>query len=212
MHTWLRAGLVGILSAGLAPSAAGAQQGSVLGVGASVAWVSSSDPFVHGVPRLGPLVRFGESREGWGTRIGLNWYEVNLDASIDDDALEFGSLRVRPFMAGYGYTRIFGPVAGSANVLLGYAFTSFSLEAAFANAYRQARGVDRVTVDVSNAFVFKPEISAWIDVSRTVGLNFSLGYLIARPGVTLDSAVGPDRHDIRGDVFMVKIGAVYAVF
>lgn len=60
--------------------------------------------------------------------------------------------------------------------------------------------------------MLKPEVQAWVDLSRKVGLNISLGYMIARPDVTVSSSLGRDTRAIRADVLMFKVGAVYSVF
>jgi hypothetical protein len=207
-----RAGLFVLTLVVFFPEGAKAQQTGKLGIGASVGWVAAPDSSVHARPRIGPLVRFGESRDGWGVRFGFNWYAADLDETVGGDVREFGRLRVRPIMAGYGYTRVFGLVAASANVLAGYAFTSFSMRPPFENAYRDAQGVDRVTSKVANAVVLKPEVSAWIDASEKIGLNVSFGYLVARPDITVTSSAGSDRHPVRADVLMLKVGVVYSVF
>src|SRR5207237_1549599 len=82
----------------------------------------------HGSSGVGLLWRFGHSSTGWGWTYGLNWFSTDLDRSIGGRDTELGELRVRPFMGGYGYTLVFGPAAVSANLLGGYAFTSFRLE------------------------------------------------------------------------------------
>jgi hypothetical protein len=58
----------------------------------------------------------------------------------------------------------------------------------------------------------KPEVSTWIDVSDKVGLNVSIGYMVARPTVTLTTALGSDPRAVRADVVMVKVGLVYSMF
>ena len=40
-------------------------------------------------------------------------------------------------------------------------------------------------VEASSAFVVKPEVSTWFDVARKVGINVSVGYMFARPNVTV---------------------------
>ena len=94
----------------------------------------------------------------------------------------------------------------------GYAINSFHLGPDFNTLYRQNLGAQGVRTDVSNSFVVKPEISTWTDISRKIGLNVSVGYMVARPDVTVSSSLGNDRRRINADAFMLKVGAVYSVF
>jgi hypothetical protein len=194
------------------PTGVAAQQEGTLAVGGSVALVTAPDPDVRGLPRVGPIIRYGERRDGWGPRIGFNWYAANVDKAVGGATERLGRLRVRPIMGGYGYTKTFGLVAVSTNVLAGYAFTSFSLQPSFDDAYAGSLGVDRVRTDVSNELVVKPEVSTWIDISGKIGINVSVGYMVARPTITLTTALGSDPHAIKADVVMLKVGLVYSVF
>jgi hypothetical protein len=201
-----------VLSLVVLPDDAAAQKSGTLAAGGSVAVVAADDPDVRGLSRIGPLIRYGESRDGWGPRVGLNWFNAEVDESVNGITSRFGRLRIRPVMAGYGYTKVFGLIAVSGNMLAGYGLTSFTLQPAFRDAYIQDRGVETLRTRVSDAFVFKPEISTWIDVSEKFGVNVSAGYVVARPNVILQTSLGSDRRSIDADVFMLKIGLVYSVF
>jgi hypothetical protein len=78
--------------------------------------------------------------------------------------------------------------------------------------YRRVRGASTLTTDVSNTFVLKPEVSAWVDLTRKIGFNVSAGYTVARPEVTVLSSAGRDTRSIRADMFTLRVGAVYTVF
>jgi hypothetical protein len=201
-----------VFVAGLLATPAAAQQNGSVGVGASATLVGAPDDAVEGVPRFGPLIRYGESESGWGIRLGFNWYAVDLQIPAGPAPAEFGRLRVRPIMAGYGYTHVFGPVAASANVLAGYAFTSASMRRSFAEGHGDVGHDADIRAGVGNVFVLKPELSSWIDVTAKVGLNVSVGYMLSRPTVTLSSAAGRTEHPVRADVVMFKVGLVYALY
>lgn len=55
-------------------------------------------------------------------------------------------------------------------------------------------------------------MSLWHDVSRKVGLNVTVGYMIARPTLTVSTSMGVERQRVRADMFTVKIGVVYSVY
>ena len=162
---------------------------------------------------VGLLWRFGHGGEGWGWRYGLGWYSTDVLEPVGDVApSEFGDLHIRPILVGYGYSRQLGPALVTGKVMGGYAFNTFKLNPAFDDIYRQRLGATTITTDASNSLVVKPEVSAWIDLGRKIGLHASAAYMVARPGVTVNSSLGRDRRHINADMLMLKIGAVYSVF
>jgi hypothetical protein len=184
-----------------------------LAVGVDVSSRIASSDGADGRSGAGFLWRFGQGREGWGWRCGLSWYSVDVMQPVGERApSEFGSLRIRPILVGYGYARRFGPVLVTGKLMAGYAFNTFRLNPTFDDAYRERLGATTVTADASNGVVVKPDVSAWIDLGRKIGLNVSAGYMVARPGVTVTSSLGRDRRHINADMLMLKIGAVYSVF
>ena len=189
-----------------------AQVDNRFAVGASGGIVGAPSERVDGHARLGPLIRIGTAEDGWGGRIGFNWYAADLEEPLSGVSRSFGRLRVRPVMYGYGYTRVFGRVSASASLLAGVAFTSFRPEPRFLAAYAEALGVPAVDDDVSHTVAIKPEISLWFDLNRSLGLNVNTGYMLARPSITLRSAAGDDRRDVDANALMLNVGLVYSVF
>ena len=80
------------------------------------------------------------------------------------------------------------------------------------DAYRERLNARSVSVDISNTFVMRPEVTAWVDLTRKIGLRVSAGYTIARPNLTISSSLGDDVRRLRADVFTATIGAVYSIF
>lgn len=191
---------------------ASAQTEGTVAVGLAVSSRSATESGAGGGAGVGFTWRIGHDRTGWGWHYGLGWYTTDLEQPIASRPTRFGALRIRPVVAGYGYTQVIGRTSISAKVMGGYAINSFDLHPGFDDRYRAQLGARTVTTDVSNAFVLKPEISAWIDISRKIGLQLSAGYTVARPEVTVSSTLGNDRRHIRADVVTLKIGAAYAVF
>lgn len=190
-----------------------AQSEGRLAIGLDVSAKMAADDGTIGHSAVGLLWRIGHGRDGWGWRYGLSWYATDLLQPIGDVApTAFGTLKVRPVLAGYGYERRFGRVDATARVLGGYAFNSFTLLPTFDDAYRRRLGATTVTTDVSNGFVVKPELSVWVDLSRKLGLQARAGYMVSRPGVTVSSSLGRDRRRINADVLMLRVGVVYSVF
>jgi len=157
--------------------------------------------------------RFGHGGEGWGFDYGLGWYSADLQRTLGTQSTEFGELRVRPIVVGYGYSRRMAErFRVSGKLLGGYSFNSFKVHPAFGEAYQRVHDSSMLGIDVSNTFVLKPEVSTWIDVTRKVGINLSFGYTVARPEVTIRTSAGTDTRRIRADMFTLRFGAVYSIF
>lgn len=191
---------------------AAAQTGNTFAVGLSVSSRQATESGAAGHTSVGLTWRLGHSKTGWGWHYGLGWYSADLEQPVTTQPTDFGELKVRPIMGGYGYTRVVGRTAVTAKLMGGYAFNSFHLHPTFDDQYRRQLGAGTVTTDVSNGFVLKPEVSAWIDMSRKIGLQFSAAYTVARPEVTVSSSLGTDTRHIHADVVTLKAGVVYAIF
>lgn len=195
----------------LAPDAS-AQTANRVAVGVNVSSRLASAPENRGSTHVGFQWRLGHSDQGWGWKYGLNWYSTHVDGSVDGRSLEIGELHVRPIMAGYGYTHVVGGTAISTNLLAGFSFNTFSLDERAGALYRDATASRDVSTGARNTFVLYPEMTVWRDLNRKVGVQFSAGYMFARPDVTVKTTGGTYRHSIRADVLRIKVGAVYSVF
>jgi hypothetical protein len=190
-----------------------AQTGNKFALGLDLSTRNVADPRSSDRIGVGLQWRIGHSDQGWGWKYALNWFSTELDAPVGGANVAFGELHVRPFMGGYGYTHQVRPnMTVSANLLGGYAFSTFSLEPGANDAYRDRLGAARIDAQATNTFVVKPEISTWVDVGRKIGINASLGYMVARPEVVVTSSLGEDRRRIKADTLRFKIGAVYSIF
>lgn len=213
---WLRqarASVLVLLATLLGPAAvAEAQRDGWIAAGGGIVTRASREPGVG--DSVGPsfLIRLGRGGSGWGMRYGFDWFSTDLDRPIGGEAQSFGRLRVRPVLAGYGYSVQRGPAQVSFNIKGGYAFTSFHLRPSYSSAYGSAFSTSAIRASAANTFVVKPEISLWVDVSRKVGLNISTGYMVARPHVTLSSAAGSERRRVDADMFVFQVGAAYNIF
>lgn len=202
--------LLGLLI--LLPADVRAQSEGRIAVGGNVTSKQTPQSGSHGSTGGGVLWRIGHGHDGWGWKYGLNWYSAELQRLIGGQNHEFGELNVRPFMGGYGYTRTIRHAKVSTNLLAGFALTSFSVRDAYAVEYRVQNAGNSLETDVSSAWVLKPEVSAWFDVTRKVGINVSAGYMVARPQLTITSTAGQDRRRLNADVIMIKAGVVYSIF
>jgi hypothetical protein len=189
-----------------------AQSDNTFALGANVSLRGFHDESARGHNGLGLLWRLGHGDTGWGWQWALNWVSADIDQTIAGSTVRFGQLRVRPVMAGYGYSYRRGRQLFTASVVAGYAFVSMTPSPTAIDAYYDRLGARSVTVETSNVFVVRPEFSVWHDLSEKVGLNASTGFLVARPRVTVRSTLGEDERRIRADMFYVKIGLAYSIF
>ena len=191
---------------------AAAQSTGKLAVGAQLSTRTAAGPENKGHVGVSLLWRFGQSKTGWGWHYGLYWFSTDLERSIGGVDTEFGRLRVRPIMGGYGYTRVFGRTAVTGKVMGGYAWTSMRLSPLATDAYHNRLGAQSVSADASNTIVVIPEVSAWYNFNEKIGLKVSSGYVVARPNVTVSSSAGLDKRRVRADNVTFKVGMVYSIF
>lgn len=167
----------------------------------------------HGQDTFGLLWRFGHGKEGFGFNWGLNWYSADIDRTIGAGTVEFGELHLRPFMAGYGYTRSFGKkTTATAAVIGGVAFTSFSMTPGGHAAYGERLGAQSIDVDSSTTWALRPGVGVWYDINRKIGVHVGVNYMMARPDVIVTSSLGRDRRTVRADMLQMKVGLAYAIF
>jgi len=157
--------------------------------------------------------RFRHEKPGWGWQYALNWFETDLTEPIAGLNTDMGRLRIRPLMGGYGYTWVRGARTYiTADLLAGYAFTSFELDPSAEQTYRARMGVQSVTTDAGNTLAVNPEVHLWYDVNDRMGMKVTAGYVLARPSVTMTSSLGEDRRAINADAFQVGVSFVYKIF
>jgi hypothetical protein len=192
-------------------TAASAQTDNQLAIGANFTSRATSASTLTDSRGPGLAWRIGHDKTGWGWHWGLNWYSTDVNRPVGGGEVDLGELRVRPFMSGYGYTRVIGPVSVTADVLGGYAINTLTMTPAARDAFRDRLGAHSLSGDARNTLVAKPEIGFWYDVNRKVGINVNVGYLIARPRVIVRSTLGTDDRRVRADALSITVGTVYSI-
>jgi hypothetical protein len=205
-----------VITSAVCGSNASAQTTNRFAVGASISTKQAPDDSSvadHGFS-VGFQWRIGHSKEGWGWQYGLHWYSMDIDRLIGTSPTGLGTLRVRPFMGGYGYTHLFhgGRIAMTGDVVAGYAVNSFRLDPVAHSAYQTRLGARSISAEAVNALVVTPEFKIWYDVSKKVGLVVNGGYVFARPDVKVTSTLGTDVHRVHADTYTLKVGLVYSIF
>jgi outer membrane protein with beta-barrel domain len=203
--------LIFLLFAVAAP--ARAQGENRFAIGAEVGTRLPGFPEAHGQDTFGLLWRFGKGKEGFGFNWGLNWYASDIDRTVGGGTVELGELHLKPFMAGYGYTKKFGKkTSATASLIGGFALTSISMTSSAQDAYVERLGARPIDVDSSATWALKPGVGVWYDINRKIGLHVGIGYMMARPEVTVTHSLGTDRRRVRADMFQMKVGLAYSVF
>jgi hypothetical protein len=190
-----------------------AQTDSRLAIGLSVTARAPSSSDASGSADVSLELRLGHGRRGWDWQNAFfGWFNTEVHGPIAARVLDLGALRVRPIMAGYGYSWIRGRTALTADLVGGYTLNSFQMDPTALAEYSQRLGATRVESEATNAFAAKPEVQVWYDLNPRFGLKLSGGYLIARPSIVIRSSLGEDVRSVRADTFLVTIGVVYSLF
>jgi hypothetical protein len=188
-----------------------AQTDNRLAIGGSVTTRIAGSSAAAASSDVGFELRIGHEHEGWGwANSFFSWFDTDIQQPTTLSASDLGRLRIRPFMFGYGYTRIRGRAAITADLVGGFALNSFHLDQATIADY-QRRGATDIRGEATNTFVLKPELTVWYDLNSRFGIKVNGGYLVARPTVTVASTLGRDARSVRADTFLITFGVVYSI-
>lgn len=146
---------------------------------------------------------------GFGVTLGFGWYLGDLTlAGISGDA-DIGSLRVRPFMAGVGYTWVKGRVATGVSINAGISFNSISLN----DQYRTFFGPGtEVSIDASDSFAVRPQLRVEYAVTRKVGVYSSAGYFFTKFDNAIETPIGRFENEWDASSFNLFVGAMVYPF
>jgi hypothetical protein len=146
---------------------------------------------------------------GFGPTIGFGWYSGDLTLSGISGSAEVGDLRVRPLMAGVGYTWVKGKLATGVSINAGISFNSIRLN----DQYRTFFGPGtEVRVDASNSFAARPQLRFEYAVARKVGVYTSLGYFFTEFNNVIETPVGRFENEWDASSFNIFVGAMVYPF
>lgn len=202
--------LLVVVLLGSATSAAAQTKGK-LSLGWEIGPMIPVDASASGSSEFGLVWRLGRYESGWAPHWGLNWYATDLKRNIGGTDVPLGGLHVRPLTAGYGYTLVKDRTTVIADVLGGFAFTSMSMAQPAIDGYRRL-GAQGATLDTSMTWVVRPEAMIWYDINKDFGLVVNVGYMMARPTITVTTTAGTDARRINADMFGIQIGLAYSIF
>lgn len=146
---------------------------------------------------------------GFGPTLGFGWYQGDLTLSGAAGDREVGRLRVRPLMAGVGYTWVRGRVATGVSVNAGISFNSVRLN----DRHRTAFGPGtEVRIDVSNSFAVRPQLRVEYTVARKVGVFSTAGYFFTEFDNVIDTPIGRFEDEWDASSFNLFVGVMVYPF
>ena len=175
---------------------------TLFAIGGAIGWSGPRDGTLLSRVTVGPLFKLG-SGSGVGPAVGFEWFSADL-RSITALPQVLSRISVKPVMAGLGYTLVRGRVSVSPSIVGGIAFNSLTVTETGAAA--------GVPVEVDNSLVWRPGVSAWIDMSRRIAVNVSAGHVMTGLRVTILEGGRLVKRDVRGDTTTVHAGVAYKLF
>jgi hypothetical protein len=173
----------------------------LLAVGATVGWSAPYADSLKTRGSFGPLFRFGSPR-GLSPVIGFDWFQADLASLGGGESL--ARVRIKPVMAGLGYTLASDRVSLTPSIVAGYAFNSLTIT---------DTGIVRgLPVEVANSFVWRIGVSTWHDLGRRTAINASIGYVMTGLRLTVLDDARLVEIDVSGDTAIVHVGLAYTLF
>jgi len=176
-------------------------------IGANITNVFTPDGDIGDGLKIGGFFSF-RPKAGWGPAFGLSWFRSGIRVPVNGSSQTIGTLRVRPVMAGIGYTWVRGHTSVRLKAVGGYAFTSARLD-------EVVPGLD-VRLEVDEAWVAQPSLDVMFGVARRLALVGSLKYTVARPMLRVtasdDVTEASASRRLRGDYLSLSVGAAISIF
>jgi hypothetical protein len=178
------------------------------GIGGSVGRIFSFDDDVNVGLALGVNAGLAPA-PGLGPTIGFGWYQADLTLPAVSGSAEVGRLRVRPLMAGVGYTWVRGRAAAGVSINAGISFNSIRLN----DRYRTFFGPGaEVRVEASNSFAIRPQLKVEYSVAPKFGVFSSLGYFFTEFDNVIETPVGRFQNEWDASSFNLFVGAMVYPF
>jgi hypothetical protein len=178
------------------------------GIGGSVGGIFTTDDEVNVGPAFG--FNLGLAPEpGPGLTLGFGWYQGDLTLSGVSGDTEIGRLRVRPVMAGIGYTWMRGRLATGVSVNAGVSFNSIRLDDQYRNFFGPGT---EVTVDASNSFCVRPQLKVEYAVAPKVGIFSSAGFFFTQFDNVIETPVGRFENEWDASSFNLFVGVMVYPF
>jgi len=159
---------------------------------------------------ISPFFRNTPRRVGWGPSFGLNWFTGDIAVSIDGRKTTVGEVKVRPVMAGVGYTIGSGRARTTVSLVGGYAFSDATVTAALPAG-------TTASIDIDDSWVVRPNVGVTFALTRRLALVGSIGYIYTNPTVTVNvTQLGRAATNVSGtyrsDYVNITVGTAVSIF
>ena len=179
-----------------------------VGAGGSVGTMFTFDDEVNVGVGVGLNVGLAP-KPGLSPTLGFGWYQGDLTLSGVSRDAEVGRLRVRPLMAGVGYTWVKDKLATGVSVNAGISFNSIRVN----DQYRTIFGPGtEVRVDASNSFAVRPQLRVEYAVARKLGVFSSAGYFFTKFDNVIETPVGRFENEWDASSFNLFAGVMVYPF
>ena len=159
---------------------------------------------------LSPVIRNTPRRYGWSPVVGLNWYKGDIAVPVNGQQTVVGELKLRPVMAGIGYSIGRGPTRTTIGLVGGYAFNS-------AVVSQDLPADTSVSISVGNAWVVRPSVTLTYALTRRLAIVSSVGYVYMDPTIRVSvnshgqhTSLALDHY--RSDYINFTLGTAFSVF
>jgi hypothetical protein len=179
-------------------------------LGVNVAHSLTPDEALGSHWSLSPVIRNTPRRLGWGPSFGLSGYTGNIVVPVDGRKTTIGEMKIRPLMGGISYSIGGGRLRTSFSLVGGYAFTSAKVTTALPAGAA-------ATIDVTDAWVVRPNVGVTYALMRRLALIGSVGYVYTNPTISISvSQQGQPLSRLSGsfrsDYVSITVGTAVSIF
>ena len=179
------------------------------GIGGSVGAIFTLDDDVNVGSGFGINAGLAPS-PGLGPTIGFGWVPRRSHTCPESPATRrLGRLRVRPLMAGIGYTWVNGRLATGVSINAGISFNSIRLNDQDRTFFGPGT---EVRIDASNSFAARPQFRIEYAVARKVGIYSTVGYFFTKFDNVIETPVGRFENEWDASSFNIFVGAMVYPF
>ena len=118
---------------------------------------------------------------------------------------------MRALLVGFGHTKRVKRFTTSANVSAGYSFNHLTVDSGVGPAFIGS-GVSVLDVHVRDSGILKPEVAAWYDVFKHMGVGVAVAYLVSRPQEVMVTAAGSQTRRLRADTLELTAGVTFGLW
>ncbi|HJR60808.1 MAG TPA: hypothetical protein VJ813_15470 [Vicinamibacterales bacterium] len=179
-------------------------------VGAAITTIRPSAAELTTKVKIRPTVGRVPAR-GWGLALAFNWFDADVAGDFVNAAGRLGQVRIRPAMAGAGYTHVHGRLGVTPSVVAGPALNTLVLDPRWQDQFEVVGSrFERRAGTLSLAL--RPGVSATYAFTPRFGATAFSGYVFNRPAFRISTPNGDVRTRWTTDGFVLSTGVVVSLF